>query len=119
MSKSCGGFTLPTCQANLDFILSPFGPSSKSVPNALFPVDTVFYHLTNHEAKDVYYQKSHGTNVVSLDVPIADASQVQLVQSLTIFGILAGFMYLFVKGVRVGIKGLRWRGKGKEKAKTM
>jgi len=87
--------------------------------NALFPVDTVFYHLTNHVSRDAYPEKSQGGGVVSLDVPIADASQLQLVQSLTVFGILAGFMYLLVKGIRVGIKGLRWRGKGKEKAKEM
>jgi hypothetical protein len=38
---------------------------------------------------------------------------------MTVLGILMGFTYLFVKGVRVGIKGLRWRGKGKEKAKEL
>ena len=34
-------------------------------------------------------------------------------------GILLGFTYLFVKGINVGVKGLRWRGKGKEKAKEL
>jgi len=58
-------------------------------------------------------------NAVSLDVPVADISQAQLIQNLTIFGILIGFTYLFVKGVRVGIKGHRWRGYGKEKAKDL
>ena len=57
--------------------------------------------------------------VVSLQVPVGDMSQVQLVQGLTNLGVLAGFTYLFVKGIRLAIKGLRWRGKGKEIAKDL
>jgi hypothetical protein len=57
--------------------------------------------------------------VVSIEVPVADASKALLVQNLTVLGILVGFSYLFVKGVKVGMKGLRWRGKGKEKAKDL
>jgi hypothetical protein len=78
----------------------------------------VFYHLPKHITHNSRpHDNVHG--VVSLDVPVADASQALLVQQLTVLGILLGFGYLFVKGVRVGIKGLRWRGKGKEKAKDM
>jgi hypothetical protein len=100
-------------QANVDFTVSPFGPPARSVLHSLFPSDTVFYHLPNH------ITQGPQTNVVSLDVPVADVSQAQLIQNLTIFGILMGFTYLFIKGVRVGIKGHRWRGKGKEKAKDL
>ena len=77
----------------------------------------MFYHLPNHITENAYPEGSHGDAVVSLNVPVANALQAQLVQNLTILGILAGFTYLFVKGVLVGIKGFRWRGKGKEKAK--
>jgi len=56
---------------------------------------------------------------LSLQVPVGDASQGTLVQSLTGLGVLLGFTYLFIKGVRLGLKGLRWRGKGKEKAKDI
>jgi PIG-X / PBN1 len=78
--------------------------------HALFPADIVFYHLK---------QLTPETGALSISVPVADQSQLALVQNMTILGILMGFMYLFVKGVRVGIKGLRWRGKGKEKAKEL
>lgn len=81
--------------------------------HSVFPSDTVFYHLLNHITQEPQ------TNVVSIDVPVGDISQAQLIQNLTIFGILMGFTYLFIKGVRVGIKGHRWRGKGKEKAKDL
>jgi hypothetical protein len=81
------------------------------VLHSLFPSDIVFYHLPNHIAQE--------NGVVSIEVPVADVSQAELIQNLTVLGILAGFTYLFVKGVRVGIKGLRWRGKGKEKAKDL
>jgi len=77
----------------------------------MFPEHAVFYHLINHVA----YPRSDG--ILSLDVPVADSSKGTLVQNLTVFGILLGFTYLFITGAKVGIKGLRWRGKGKEKAK--
>jgi hypothetical protein len=54
-----------------------------------------------------------------MSVPVGNVSQVDFVQGLTALGILGGFTYLFVKGVRLGLKGLRWRGKGKEKAKDI
>jgi hypothetical protein len=82
--------------------------------DTLFPSETVFYHLQNRTTHG-----SQGNEVISLEVPVADAAQALLVQNLTVFGVLVGFTYLFVKGVRVGIKGLRWRGKGKEKAKDL
>ena len=56
---------------------------------------------------------------MSLQVPVADAAEMALIQNLTVLGVLVGFGYLLVKGVRVGIKGLRWRVKGKEKAKEL
>jgi hypothetical protein len=98
-------------QTNPDFTISPFSPPARSVLHSLFPIDTVFYHLPNHITQE--------NGVVSIDVPVANASQAQVVQNLTVLGILMGFTYLFVKGVRVGIKGLRWRVKGKEKAKDL
>jgi hypothetical protein len=85
----------------------------------LFPSDIVFYHLPNHITNNTHPREGLGNGVVSLEVPVANVSQVQLVQSLTVLGILVGFTYLFVNGVKVGIKGLRWRGKGKEKAKEL
>lgn len=103
----------PGIQTDIDFTVSPFGPPTRTVLHSIFPSDTVFYHLPNHIAQELE------TNAVSLDVPVADLSQAQLIQNLTIFGILMGFSYLFIKGVRVGIKGHRWRGKGKEKAKDL
>ena len=78
--------------------------------HALFPSEVVFYHLTK-----VTPEKG----ALSISVPVANKSQLELVQNMTILGVLMGFMYLFVKGVRVGMKGLRWRGKGKEKAKEL
>ena len=57
--------------------------------------------------------------MTSLQVPIADLSKAQLVQNLTILGVIIGFTYLLVKGIRVGIKGFRSRAKGKEKPKTL
>lgn len=78
----------------------------------------MFYHLPNHSTDNSHpHDSAHG--VVSLQVPVADASKALLVQNLTVLGVLVGFSYLFVKGVRVGIKGLRWRVKGKEKAKDL
>jgi hypothetical protein len=67
----------------------------------------------------MYPRQGLENDVVSLQVPVADLSHAQLVQNLTGLGVLLGFTYLFIKGVRVGIKGLRWRGKGKEKAKDL
>jgi hypothetical protein len=101
----------PGIRTDIDFTVSPFGPPTRTVLHSVFPSDAVFYHLPHHIAPK--------TNAVSLDVPVADLSQAQLIQNLTIFGILMGFTYLFIKGVRVGIKGHRWRGKGKEKAKDL
>lgn len=86
-------------------------PHSRSLVHTLFPAEVVFYHLTK--------QVTHPDGALSIQVPVADVSQMQLVQNMTVLGILMGFTYLFVKGVRVGIKGLRWRGKGKEKAKEL
>jgi hypothetical protein len=105
--------------ANSDFTYSPFSPPSRSLLNTLFPSETVFYHLSNHITHNKYPLGSHGDRVVSLQVPVGDISQAGLVQGLTVLGILVGFTYLLVIGVRVGIKGLRWRGKGKEKAKDL
>ena len=79
--------------------------------HALFPADVVFYHLPK--------QVTNTDDALSIQVPVGNISQMQWVQNMTVLGILMGFMYLFVKGVRVGIKGLRWRGKGKEKAKEL
>ena len=104
--------------AHLDFTLSPFSPPARSVLHTLFPGDTVFYHLSNHITYDPSPYAGHD-GVVSLEVPVANVSQAQIVQNLTVLGILTGFTYLFIKGVRVGMKGLRWRGKGKEKAKDL
>ena len=103
----------------LDFAVSPFNPSSQSVLHSLFSSDTVFYHIPGHDTHDSYSQGKHSKGVVSINVPVADVSQAILVKSLTIFGILIGFTYLFVKSLRAGIKGLRWRAKGKEKAKEL
>jgi hypothetical protein len=75
----------------------------------------VFYHLSKHGTNNT----GQVAGVVSIEVPVADASKALLVQNLTVLGILVGFSYLFVKGVKVGMKGLRWRGKGKEKAKDL
>jgi hypothetical protein len=99
--------------ADKDFDISPFGSSSRSVLHTLFPDHTVFYHLTNHHTG--YPATDDG--LLPLYVPVADPSQAPLVQTLTVSGILLGFTYLLIKGVKIGIKGLRWRGKGKEKAK--
>jgi hypothetical protein len=93
-----------------DFSVSPFGPSSTSLLHTLFPLDTVFYHAPNHAVSG---------GALTMSVPVGNVSQVDFVQGLTALGILGGFTYLFVKGVRLGLKGLRWRGKGKEKAKDI
>jgi hypothetical protein len=57
--------------------------------------------------------------MTSLQVPVAELSKAQLVQNLTILGVIIGFTYLLVKGIRVGIKGFHSRAKGKEKPKTL
>jgi hypothetical protein len=106
-------------QADVDFSFSPFSSPSHSLLETLFPFETVFYHLSNHRTHNAYPKASHGDGAVSIEVAVADASQAGLIQVLTVLGILAGFIYLLVKGVRVGIKGHRWRGKGKEKAKDL
>jgi PIG-X / PBN1 len=94
----------------LDFSVSPFGPSSTSLLHTLFPADTVFYHLPKHAVSE---------GALTMSVPVGNVSLVGFVQALTGLGILGGFIYLFVKGVKLGLKGLRWRGKGKEKAKDI
>lgn len=118
MQERCGRYFCHPARAYLDFTLSPFAPPARSVLHTLFPSDTVFYHLSGHVTTDPYVEGIH-QGVISLQVPVANASLAQLAQNLTGLGILMGFTYLFVKGVRVGIKGLRWRGKGKEKAKDL
>lgn len=75
----------------------------------------MFYHLSKHGTNNT----GQTAGVVSIEVPVADGSKALLVQNLTVLGILVGFSYLFVRGVKVGMKGLRWRGKGKEKAKDL
>src|SRR5262245_50125786 len=90
---------------DLDFNLSPFTSSPRSVLHSFFSDQTVFYHTKTAE------------EVISMRVPVADLTHTQFVQNLTILFILLGFSYLCLRGIRVGLKGLRWRGKGKEKAK--
>jgi hypothetical protein len=105
---------------NIDFTISPFSSSSRSVLHSLFPHDTVFYHLPNHRCHDSNHNgESQWSATTSLEVPVADLSQAQLVQNLTILGVLIGFTYLLVKGIRVGIKGLHSRAKGKDKQKEL
>jgi hypothetical protein len=70
--------------------------------------------LSNHTIEHI-----KGSEAVSIRVPVGDLSQAQLVQNLTLFGVLVGFIYLLVRGVTIGIKGFRWREKGKEKAKEL
>jgi PIG-X / PBN1 len=96
--------------ADLDFSVSPFGPPSSSLLHTLFPSTAVFYHLPHHPVSE---------GALTMNVPVGNVAQVGFVQGLTALGILGGFTYLFVKGVRLGLKGLRWRGKGKEKAKDI
>jgi hypothetical protein len=96
--------------ANLDFSVSPFGPPSSSLLHTLFPNTAVFYHLPHHSVSE---------GALTMNVPVGNVLQVDFIQGLTALGILGGFTYLFVKGVRLGLKGLRWRGKGKEKAKDI
>jgi len=73
-------------------------------------VEAVFYHLPHHSVSE---------GALTMNVPVGNVSQVGFVQGLTALGIVGGFTYLFVKGVRLGLKGLRWRVKGKEKAKDI
>jgi len=102
-----------------DFTISPFGSSSRSVLYALFPHDTVFYHLPNHVCHDPNAGEDQWSATTSIEVPVADLSQAKLIQNLTVLGVLIGFTYLLVKGIRVGIKGLHSRAKGKEKPKDL
>jgi len=100
-------------------MLSPFSSSSRSVLHTLFPLDTVFYHLPNQVCHNPNDGESQWSAMTSIKVPVADLSQAQLIQNLTILGVLIGFTYLLVKGIRVGIKGLHSRAKGKEKPKDL
>src|SRR5271155_1706844 len=97
--------------AYIDFTLSPFSSSSRSVLQTLFPQDTVFYHLPNKICHNPNNGESQWSATSSLNVPVADLSQAQIIQNLTILGVLIGFTYLLVTGIRVGIKGLHSRAK--------